>query len=860
MPTPNRSLRIPLRGLSRVAWGTARQREPITIGVPLPRGLTSSPADFLVETPHGGPIAVQVRPLDRWPDGSLRWALLDFFAEARRGEAVDHTLVVGPHAEGSGDVALRVAAAPGHVQVATGRASFAFEIGGGFPFSALDAGGVAPIDTATSGFCIRRQERRVPFRVSAIVVHDTGPFRAEIEVGATATISTAADAPLQVSARVELFAGSATARVSLTVRNPRRARHPGGYWELGDAGSVLLHSAVLVLNTTAPIGRVRCAPQFGAPLEDVDVPFEIYQESSGGERWNATVHRNRHGHVPLRFRGYRLRSGASARTANRASPVIVAETSSGSIAIAAPQFWENCPSAITVDGTTIECGFFPPQAPDLYELQGGEQKTRVFVIAFGEETVSSPPLVWCHDPLVIYPTAEWCCDTSAVPFLHRAADDTTRAYAELVALGLDPAVGFVGKREVADEYGWRHFGDLPADHESAFQPPDQPFVSHYNNQYDAVAGFGLQFLLSGDPRWWRLMHELAHHVIDIDIYRTRDDKSAYNGGLFWHTDHYIDAGISTHRTYPRQSKASGGPAAAHNYNLGLMLHYFITGERASREAAVGLGQWVLNMDDGRQTVFRWLAPGATGLASFTVNDHGPGRGGGNSVLACLVAHRLSRDLAFKSKAEELIRRSIHPRDDIAARGLSNAETRWSYTVFLQALGTYLQQKADWGECDEMFAYAQASLLHYATWMTRHEYPYLDRPELLEYPTETWAAQDVRKADVFLWAALHADAAERAALFERADFFFQTSIRTLQRLPGRHYTRPLVLLLSNGVRQAWFQQHRSALPDASQGPRALVWDPPVAFVSQKEAAIGRARRLAIGLLAAGVLLSWWLLGH
>ena len=33
----------------------------------------------------------------------------------------------------------------------------------------------------------------------------------------------------------------------------------------------------------------------------------------------------------------------------------------------------------------------------------------------------------------------------------------------------------------------------------------------------------------------------------------------------------------------------------------------------------------------------------------------------------------------------------------------------------------------------MYAYARASLLHYARWMADHEVPYLSRPERLEYP-------------------------------------------------------------------------------------------------------------------------------
>ena len=104
-----------------------------------------------------------------------------------------------------------------------------------------------------------------------------------------------------------------------------------------------------------------------------------------------------------------------------------------------------------------------------------------------------------------------------------------------------------------------------------------------------MAGFAYQFLRSGDRRWRRPMDELAAHVIDIDIYHTDRDKSAYNHGLFWHTFHYVDADTGTHRSYPRaaQGRAAAGPANEQNYATGLMLHYFLTGDapRARRRSA-----------------------------------------------------------------------------------------------------------------------------------------------------------------------------------------------------------------------------------------------------------------------------------
>src|SRR5207249_2850020 len=90
------------------------------------------------------------------------------------------------------------------------------------------------------------------------------------------------------------------------------------------------------------------------------------------------------------------------------------------------------------------------------------------------------------------------------------------------------------------------------------------------------------------------------------------------------------------------------------------------------------------------------------------------------------------------------------------------------TVFLSVLARYLDLKAEVGELDSGYAYGRASLLRYAEWMLAHEEAYLARPEKLEYPTETWGAQEFRKANVLRLAAAHADEPLRSRLRKRGD--------------------------------------------------------------------------------------------
>src|SRR4029078_9311555 len=134
------------------------------------------------------------------------------------------------------------------------------------------------------------------------------------------------------------------------------------------------------------------------------------------------------------------------------------------------------------------------------------------------------------------------------------------------------------------------------------------------------------------------------------------------------------------------------------------------------------------------------------------------------------------------------------------------------------------------------------------WMAAHEYPYLDKPEILDYPTETWPAQDLRKSDVFLFAARYASPAERAVLLERADYFVERSLTSLEGFDTRTTTRPLVLLLSNGFMHAGFDPEARA---AGETRAAASFPKRRRFVRQKEAAKQRLVAGAALFAAVGV---------
>ena len=823
-----------------------RWREPVTFGIPFPKGALEARRRLALIDADGQLVPTQTRTLDQWSDGSVRWLLVDAQLNAGAGRADEYQLrpVDAPLPS-----QLIVTEADGRLTISQGAIEFRLRAGGPFPFESILVDGQPAVDPKASGIVAHDDYGECSVTIGRLAVEEAGPLRTVVLAEGRITNSRG-EIHLELVLRLHFFADSPVVRILACVRNPRRAEHGGGFWDLGDKGSVYLKdlSLTIAMPPSPTTATTAISVDGESPFESVAGPVSLYQDSSGGDNWRSSNHINRRRVVPNTFRGYRVYTSAGTREGVRATPTVVVRRGADCLAATMPHFWQNFPKAIEAADGTLVVRLFPGQYADLHEIQGGEQKTHELFVAFGPDRITAQPLDWCRARIVPRAEPSWYCSSGAIPYLTSHDVEADRPRVGLTHAAIEGNDTFGHKRERVDEYGWRHFGDIYGDHEAVRQPG---LVSHYNNQYDPILGFARQFMSSGDVRWWTQMEELASHVVDIDEYHTDRDKSAYNHGLFWHTFHYGDADTATHRTYPRaaaQWTAGGGPSGEHNYTTGLMFHYFLCGDAISRDTAVSLAQFVIDADDGSKTVFKWLDRGHTGYptASGSYGYHGPGRGSANSLNALLNAFRLTGGRQFIDKAELVVRRCIHPADDVASRDLLDVERKWFYTMFLQALGGYLDEKAERGELDAMYAYGRASLLRYARWMADHETPYLDHPERLEFPTETWAAQDIRKSDVFYHAMRYAPETERERFRERGVFFFRYATKTLLSMPTRTLARPVVVLLTNGVLHSWFAAHADVRAIAPAGTTSF--GAPTPFVSQQVVAVRRAKLVATAAVA------------
>ena len=818
--------------------GLARDREALRIGVPLPRGLLADAAGAAVVDANGVPVSHQARALMLWPDQSIKWLLVDALVSLDANTRT--TLYVQPASRAPDPDAVTVVERGDEIEVDTGAARFVVSRRGSGPVKAVQIGGTPLLRAPGSrvrALGLDGLERVL--QIDSLVIEERGAVR--ISLLAEGTLASGAKGTaLRVRSRLTLVAGSAALRLDLLVHNPQPARHSGGLWDLGDPGSQCFEDLSLCVAPAEVRELTWCAEGKAGAHTQPASQWTLYQDSSGGERWDSPNHLDRNGRLSVAFRGYRV-SGSrepdteAAASGHRATPYLAACGTAGWVAAGVADFWQNFPKALRWTGTELALGLFPGESVASFELQGGEQKRHTLWLDFGLPGVT-PGIERLQNPLLVSLDPEWVAQTRAVPWLVPARRDRDAAFLAYIQNIVEGPESFSAKRERIDEYGWRNFGDLYADHEAVRSTGERPLVSHYNNQYDFIYGALVQFLRSGDHRWRELMEQSARHTIDIDIYHTDADKAAFNGGLFWHTDHYMPAQSGTHRTYSARNGGAGyggGPSNEHNYTSGLLGYHLLTGDAEARRAVLELAEWVIAMDDGSRTVLALIDASPTGYASKTVSEsyHKAGRGAGNSINALLDAYALSRDQRYMAKAQQLIERCIHPADDVAALGLAEPEYRWSYLVFLQVLAKYLDFKSSLGEIDYAFYYARDSFLRYARWMLEHEVPYKDVLHKVELPTETWPAQDVRKSHILHVAATYAPAEERARFHERAAYFFERCIGDLLSFDTALLTRPLVLLAVYGHIHAYFEAHPD-VATAVTGSHGYCFGTPAEFVPQK----------------------------
>jgi hypothetical protein len=491
------------------------------------------------------------------------------------------------------------------------------------------------------------------------VIEENGPLRAVIRIdgrhrlqsGVPATLEDGTDVlpDLEFTVRIQAWAGKPQVGVTYTVRNPERfltsAHNRGGTPTAQVFESLSLVLPISTLGDPLKVrfgGDANVSTEFpgterGKPPLAVRLPGRavatLYQDSSGGESWNA-------GDRGTTFRGWIAEAEKQLLGRGRhAEGWGSAGTPGWNVTAGIRNFWENFPKGLRFGGDgRVLVDLWPAQWREPHRLEGGRQKTHHVFLDFrrGEEpasedfrSFSSPlratvPLAWASSTLALGPLAG-----SVDP--EGPADWMIRRVGQAVVDSADGNTNLWAERARQDLYGWRDFGD-------GYRAGD-PDSRHFgNNEFDFGYGMLLQYLRrdGADARYLDAAESMLQHLIDIDVYHTDRDAKAYSRGIRQH-----DTGSTSDHSKP--------PLLSHAWIRGLITYHWLTGNPQARDAAIEIGSWIENLVDPR-----------TGELSY----HGQSRSQAWAALALTELWELTGERRYLESAGRLLHTEVVADQDL----------------------------------------------------------------------------------------------------------------------------------------------------------------------------------------------------
>jgi hypothetical protein len=587
--------------------GVACVQAPVTSGVPLAAGVLRDPAAARLRAAGGREIPLQTAPLARWPDGSVKWLLLDFQTDLAPRESRAFSLVTpeaagaenatagaarppSPLASGTAAAApsspaaepaaqagatLRVTQAAGRTVIVTGPLRLELEAAAFDPLGAVwldrnhdgafaddervtaPAGGLFVRDLAGRRF----ESRGAP---AEIVVEESGPERACVRV--SGRHGAEGGTRFGYVFRLHAFRGQPFVRCSYTFTND-------------DQDAVMTSIAELGLAT-------RLAAAAGQPG-----PPQLGGEPAGA------------GRIFQRDENTCERDGRASHARAPGWAAVPGERSG--FALGVREFWQQWPKALEARDGALTVGLCPAFPAGLYDGRPlAEENKLTYALRRGAYTFKVG-VEKTHELTAVFFAAP--PEPAALDAFFRAAETpllATSAPAYVDATGVagrlppaDPAkfsgydawferafADHLKRRESGREYGLLNYGDWFGERQ----------VNWGNLEYDLQRGLFLHYLRTGDRRFFDRAAQASRHHLDVDVVHAVNPhlKNPFGAppqaGQIWlhslnHTGGYFsNAPLPVDRTYQMGHSANYG----HVWISGDLDYYFLTGDRRAREVAL----------------------------------------------------------------------------------------------------------------------------------------------------------------------------------------------------------------------------------------------------------------------------------
>jgi hypothetical protein len=571
--------------------GVQRQQWPVTSGIPLAQGALRDDQAAALSDEKGRELPLQTETLARWPDGSIRWLLLDFQIELAAHEKKTLTLRYGPEVRRT-PVAnpVRVTKQPdGKVVIEPGPVRLIYDPKGFMPQGEAwltDPGGNKNNDrrvTANSGAdgVLLQDATGRDFFASAglahIAIEQSGPVRACIRVsGWHETGQTDNQRMFRYVARIHAWRDQPYVRVFYTFINDSQ-------------DSLMAKIRKLELRFRRTTGQRSDA---GGEPEWETRRFQVDENQDG---LNGAPSGGRRGRFPFAA----WCAGGDDRVG---------------LAVGLREFWQNWPKALIWSRAGgVGLALCPELPKGLYDGKPLEEENKLYYAFRGGVYTFKVGVAKTHELWIRYFSGSRPVDSQALvarldPFFN-AAEEPLLAVPEPAhtsatkALGDFPPADPEGKkyagydawlsrsldahlklRERNREYGMLNYGDWYGERK----------VNWGNLEYDLAHGMFVQYLRTGDRRFFLRGEQAARHHIDVDVVHATNPylKNPWGPppqvGEIWlhclnHTGgYYENAPLPVDRTYQMGHSTNFG----HVWVGGDLEYYYLTGDRRAREVAI----------------------------------------------------------------------------------------------------------------------------------------------------------------------------------------------------------------------------------------------------------------------------------
>ncbi|MFV1965795.1 MAG: beta-L-arabinofuranosidase domain-containing protein [Pirellulaceae bacterium] len=577
--------------------GAVRIGEVASQAVQFAFGTLRSPSWVAVTAGGKHLVPSQTRPFAFWPDGSIQAAVVTFPVDVNARAKAHYQLHFGSEVSAAEvPEPLTVEETADTFTIDTGRIRVDVPRRSGRILSALSMEGkaIAMPDGASWQLEMETEEGRVSrpndATVTSCVLAERGPLRAIVVK--TGKLADETGELIEYRYEIHFTRGSAEVRFF-----PR-------FSNVAHAEGVFVKRLSLQLPWQTDGASVYYSPSEDAEPVRVETsePIELYQHlhdtltiSGDGVPGKANLSR-----APGRLTGWTVLDGAvplkvALRYAWQMYPKRMRVDDGLTIdLVPPPRTDEDVPDVAKqspeVPGRNIG-GVGYPQAmshPGVFRLSVGESISHELWLCFGDDdprpaeeqfAAGLNPLRAWADPRYVAATRAFCSfhptDASRFPRYEKAVDGAFDV--------------FMKRRRDRGQYGMENFGD------DTFEWGYGPTYTFWSNQEDdRTHGMLMQYVRSGDARWWEVGEQAARHYRDVDCILASPHRPGDVGGPIHHNSrHFVSKDWVADHTYST-------PGTGHSWIEGLIDYWLLTGDLLAGEAAVRMGDWYVGKVDAFQ--------------------------------------------------------------------------------------------------------------------------------------------------------------------------------------------------------------------------------------------------------------------